>query len=587
MSLIWQLGWFFKLHWRRYLVTVIILCMVAVVQTRVPTIIGQMIDSVIQAPDQNSRWELFQPLLLTLLGIGVLVYGLRFVWRVALYGAAYRLGYLLRQKLYQHYLSMDQHFFQQYRSGALMAHVSNDIQAVEMTAGEGILTMVDSVIIGCLVLWIMTTQYSLPLTLLALLPLPIMAFLVARIGRQIHHAFSEAQAAFSDVNNVAHENMSGLRTLRLFAAESYAETQMQQATEQATQANMKVAYADAKFDPVIYLCIGSAYLLAIAGGSWLVWQNQLRIGQLTSFSLYLGQLIWPMFAIAWLFNILERGSAAYQRIQKVLNTTSHLKNNITPIEDSELKHPDIKIDIKRYLSECQIPILSHLNLSIPFGSLVGVVGPTGSGKSSLLRLILRFDDPQDGEISINQRSLKEIHLQQLRGLMSYVPQEPYLFSLSVLDNIRLANSKATREEVIDVAKWAEVHDDIERLPQGYDTQVGERGITLSGGQKQRISLARALLANTPILLLDDALSAIDARTASCILNNLLKLKNQTVIWATHRLQGLEQANQILVLDRGLQVEIGRHQALQNNCGWYSKTWQYQQLEQALSGSDDE
>ena len=291
MSLIRKLAWFFRAHWQRYLLTVSVLCLIAVIQTRVPAIIGNMIDIVINTNEYSVIWPRFQPYLITLLAIGFLVYVLRYIWRVALYGAAYKLGYLLRQRLYQHYLSMDPSFFKKHRTGELIAHVSNDIQAVEMTAGEGILTLVDSLFMGCLVLGIMITQYSVSLTLLALLPLPAMAFMVTRIGREIHHAFGKAQAAFGEVNNIAHENMSGLRTLRLFAAEHYAEQQMQQKTEQANQANMQVAHADAKFDPVIYLCIGSAYLLAISGGSWLVLHNQLTIGQLTSFSLYLGQQI--------------------------------------------------------------------------------------------------------------------------------------------------------------------------------------------------------------------------------------------------------------------------------------------------------
>ncbi len=585
MSLIWQLGWFFRANWQRYLLTVTILCLIAVVQTKVPALMGGMIDTVVHAPANVSIWPQFQPQLLTLLAIGLLVYILRYVWRVALYGAAYKLGYLLRQRLYQHYLAMDQHFYQTHRTGELMAHVSNDIQAVEMTAGEGILTLVDSIFMGCLVLGIMITQYSLPLTIISLLPLPIMAFLVARIGREIHHAFGKAQAAFGDVNNIAHENMSGLRTLRLFAAEQYAEQQMQQKAEQANQANLQVARVDAKFEPVIYLCIGSAYLLAISGGSWLVWQHQLTIGQLTSFSLYLGQLIWPMFAIAWLFNILERGNAAYQRIQTVLNTKAQLTSGIA---EKPALPGDINIQLERFENETGIALLQQINLRIQPGELVGIVGPTGAGKSTLLKLIQRFADPLQGHISLHQKPLPEWSLADLRQQFAYVPQEPYLFSLSVADNIALGRPDATLEQVITAAKLAELDSDIQGLPQGYQTPVGERGITLSGGQKQRLALARAWLTQRPYLLLDDALSAVDAKTASRILHNLQSdSHNMTLLMVTHRLQGLEHAAQILVLEQGEQRELGSHQTLLEQNGWYAKTWRYQQLEQALTEDENE
>ena len=585
MTLIWQLGWFFRANWQRYSLTVTILCLIAVVQTKVPALIGGMIDTVVHAPADVSIWPQFQPQLLTLLAIGLLVYILRYVWRVALYGAAYRLGYLLRQRLYQHYLAMDQHFYQTHRTGELMAHVSNDIQAVEMTAGEGILTLVDSIFMGCLVLGIMITQYSLPLTIISLLPLPIMAFLVARIGREIHHAFGKAQAAFGDVNNIAHENMSGLRTLRLFAAEHYAEQQMQQKAEQANQANLQVARVDAKFEPVIYLCIGSAYLLAISGGSWLVWQHQLTIGQLTSFSLYLGQLIWPMFAIAWLFNILERGNAAYQRIQTVLNTKAQLTSGIA---EKPATPGDIDIQLERFENDTGIALLQQINLRIRPGELVGIVGPTGAGKSTLLKLIQRFADPLQGHISLQQKPLPEWSLADLRQQFAYVPQEPYLFSLSVADNIALGRPDATMEQVMAAAKLAELDRDIQGLPQGYQTPVGERGITLSGGQKQRLALARAWLTQRPYLLLDDALSAVDAKTASRILHNLQSTShNMTLLMVTHRLQGLEHADQILVLEQGEQRELGGHQTLLEQNGWYAKTWRYQQLEQALTEDENE
>lgn len=581
MSLIWRLSWFFRSHWQRYSVAIFVLAIVAVIQTRIPALIGQMIDTVLQRQNTN-LWSFFIPQLIQLLGMGVIVYILRYIWRVALYGAAYRLGHILRHRLYQHYLGMDAAFYQNQRSGKLIAHITNDIQAIETTAGEGILTLVDSVMIGCLVLSIMSTQYSWQLTIISLLPLPVMAFLVTKIGREIHHGFSQAQASFSDVNNVAHENISGLRTVRLFASEQSAEQQMQQAVTKASEANMRVAHADAQFDPVIYLCIGCAYLFALMGGSWLIHTGKLTIGELTSFSLYLGQLIWPMFAIAWLFNILERGNAAYHRIQDVLNMQSNITSGeyIAPqhISDIEFKHVNFDLTDQS--------IVSDISLQISAGSMTGIVGATGSGKTTFMRLLMRFIEPSHGVILVNGVVNTAWSIESLRSLFAYVPQEPYLFSMSVEENLRIGNLDAMQSQLEAAAKLAAIDEDISRFAHGYQTQIGEKGIMLSGGQRQRISIARALLSEKPILLLDDALSAVDSKTANRILKNLLEQKRM-VIMVTHRLQGLENADQIVVMNHGQIIEAGNHRDLLTAQSWYAKTWAYQQIEQALDETQDD
>jgi ATP-binding cassette subfamily B multidrug efflux pump len=591
-----ELQWFFREQWHRYVVTVLVLCAVALLQTQIPQLIGQTIDIVLHPQASHPfNWFTLQSPLLRLFVIGLVIYLLRYIWRICLFGAAYRLGYALRQRIYQKYLALDQDFHQQHHTGELIAHISNDIQAIEMTAGEGVLTLVDSLFMGCLVLYIMCTHYSIGLTLFALIPLPVMAFLIQRLGRSIHEAFAAAQAAFGTVNNTAHEQIMGLRTLRLFAVEAFSAARMAEQTQRANNANMQVARTDAKFEPVIYLCIGAAYLFAIIGGSYCVYHQQMTLGELTSFSLYLGQLIWPMFAIAWLYNILERGHAAYLRIRPVLMSTSSL--TIQPATSNDLSTEITSAGLTLQLSDTSPDArIQHLYAHITAGSFTGIVGPTGSGKSSLLALLQRFYDPQTANsedagkspILLNDRPITHYPLHVLRSHFAYVPQDPYLFSLTIADNIALGLEHADMAQIEQAARLAAIHDEIMQLPLGYQTMVGERGITLSGGQKQRISIARAWLMKRPYILLDDALSAVDAKTAVHILQNLLHDADThpTLLMVTHRLQELQLADHILVLQHGRLAEQGTHTSLiQDPTHWYSRIWHYQQLQQQLESID--
>lgn len=590
-----EFKWFIREQWHRYTATVLVLCIVALLQTQIPQLIGQTIDLVLHAtPQHEFNWLGLQSPLLQLFLIGCTIYILRYIWRICLFGAAYRLGYALRQRIYHKYLTLDQHFHQQHHTGELIAHISNDIQAIEMTAGEGVLTLVDSLFMGCLVLYIMCTHYSIGLTLFALIPLPVMAFLIQRLGRSIHEAFAAAQAAFGAVNNTAHEQIMGLRTLRLFAVEAFSAARMAEQSQRANDANMQVARTDAKFEPVIYLCIGAAYLFAMVGGSYCVYHRNMTLGELTSFSLYLGQLIWPMFAIAWLYNILERGHAAYLRIRPVLMSVSSL--TIQPVSSGipEMTETGLILQLDDSSPDARI---RRLHASIPAGSFTGIVGPTGAGKSSLLALLQRFFDPglasestanSPSPIILDGRPITQYSLDDLRNHFAYVPQDPYLFSLTIADNIALGLAQTDMEHIQQAAQLASIHDEIMQLPLGYQTMVGERGITLSGGQKQRISIARAWLMKRPYILLDDALSAVDAKTAVNILQNLLRNTDYhpTLLMVTHRLQELQFADNILVLQHGQLVEQGTHTLLiQQSEHWYSRIWHYQQLQQQLEGID--
>lgn len=577
VSVFLRLGWFFKEQWRRYLTAIALLMMVALLTVIPPKVVGWVVDGVAKGELDNGT---LMGYLAGLFGLGLLIYLLRYVWRVMLFGASYRLAYVLRNRLFHHFTRMSPDFYQRHRTGDLMAHATNDIQAVEMTAGEGVLTLVDSFIVGILVLSIMCSQYSWQLTLLSLLPLPVMAFFMNRFGTQIYKEFKAAQGAFSRLNNKTQEALSGGRVLKSYAVESLEDQGFAELTRQAGECNMAVARIDAKFDPVIYLCIGCSYFLAVAGGSALVLQDKLTLGELTSFTMYLGQLIWPMFAIAWLFNIIERGSAAYSRIESLLAERSDIQDPAAPQPLTAsfplcMKGVDYRLE--------QRSLLQGIDFSLQQGGMLGVVGRTGAGKSSLLKLLMRLANPSAGQITMGGVPIQQLALADLRSQFAYVPQEPFLFSTTIAANIALGRPEASQEEIERVARIACVHDDISRFPMGYATEVGEKGVTLSGGQKQRLAIARALLLPAPILVLDDALSAVDAHTEQQILQ-ALKAHRRTLILISHRMTAVEQADEILVLEQGRVSERGRHGALMAHNGWYADMVRYQRLEQDVEES---
>lgn len=577
VSVFSRLGWFFKEQWRRYLIAISLLMMVALLTVIPPKVVGWVVDGIAKGSLDN---DTLMGYLAGLFVLGLLIYLLRYVWRVMLFGASYRLAYVLRNRLFSHFTRMSPDFYQRHRTGDLMAHATNDIQAVEMTAGEGVLTLVDSIIVGVLVLSIMCSQYSWQLTLLSLLPLPVMAFFMNRFGTQIYKEFKAAQGAFSRLNNKTQEALSGVRVLKSYAVESLEDKGFAELTRQAGACNMAVARIDAKFDPVIYLCIGCSYFLAVAGGSVLVVRDELTLGELTSFTMYLGQLIWPMFAIAWLFNIIERGSAAYSRIESMLAERSDIEDPTEPavfVSPFPLQAKGVSYQLE------QRTLLRHVDFTLHSGGMLGIVGRTGAGKSSLLKLLMRLANPTSGELTMGAVPIAQLALGDLRGQFAYVPQEPFLFSTTIAANIALGRPDASQEEIERVARIACVHDDICRFPKGYETEVGEKGVTLSGGQKQRLSIARALLLAAPILVLDDALSAVDAHTEQQILQ-ALKAHRRTLILVSHRMTAVEQADEILVLEQGHISERGRHGTLMAHNGWYADMVRYQRLEQDVEES---
>lgn len=576
MSVFLKLLWFFKQEWRRYGIAVVALIFVGLLSMVSPWLIGVVVDLI-------SNGELTESLLWQYLGIMVAAaaaeYILRVVWRIALFGASYKLANQLRQSVFEHLTRQAPGFFQRLKTGDLMARSTNDIQALEMTAGEAVLALFDGALTGIIVLVVMTVFISWPLTLLALIPWPIVGFFMWRFGNELHDSFRDAQARFSDLNDDVQESISALRLTRAFGREDVEEQQFNDIATAANRANQAVAKTDSKYDPVIQLGVGFSFFLSVAGGAWLIHQGELTVGQLLSFTLYLGFMIWPMFAVGWLLNLVERGSAAYARIEQLLNMKPEVEDN------GSISHrlpPSLDMAISSFAYKDGTQALENIHLQLPAGQLLGIVGPVGAGKTTLLNLLLRSEEADGVDIRIGGHAIDTLSLYNLRAHIATVPQNAFLFSATIGENIALAKPDASQAEIEAVAKVAQVHDDILRFSDGYQTEVGERGVTLSGGQKQRISIARALLLDAPILILDDALSAVDVRTEQQILSHLAEARaGKTTLIVCHRLSAVEEADQIIVLDKGQLRESGSHQQLLQQAGWYRQTYDYQQLEQAV------
>lgn len=580
MTLTGLIGLYVRQNWRPYLLSALMLASVSALTVFIPRQVGRVVDGL--AGGQLGGAALLAQLGWVLLA-GLAIYFLRVAWRLQLFAASYRLGAELRSRLYARLCLQGPHFFQQKRTGDLMALATNDIDSVEMASGEAMLAGFDGTLTLIMVVAMMTLGIDWRLALAALLPFPLMALAFWRISNQIHQASKDSLECFGKLNDHVQETLTGVRTLRALGLEARSATRLSELAEAAASASLRAQRWEAAFEPAVGITLVSATVLTLGLGGYLVWHAELSIGALTAFSMYLGQLIWPMFAAGWVLALIERGRAAWGRLQPVLDAPLSIDNHgtLTHVTPGALVFDDVTFSYPGH----QALALSGLNLNLPSGQTLGLVGPTGCGKSSVLRLILRQYAAQSGSVRWNGALLSDYQLDALNRAISWVPQEPFLFSASIAENIALAKPDATRAEIQHACELASIHDDIARMPQGYDTPVGEKGISLSGGQRQRVAIARALLTDAPLLLLDDALSAVDTQTETDILHHLRSARaGRTALIVSHRLSAVMDADHILVLKDGRIAEQGDHASLLALDGWYASQWRYQQLEASLDAA---
>lgn len=572
MKIVRDLWWFFKLEKRRYLTGILALSLVSVLNLIPPMMMGRVIDAITQ--QDLTRSELAWSLLALLLS-ALAMYGLRYVWRMYILGTSYRLGQIMRNRLFAQFTRMSPAFYQKYRTGDLMAHATNDINALTRLAGGGVMSAVDASITALVTLVTMFFSISWQMTLVAILPLPFMAMTTSFLGRKTHAALQDSQAAFSELNNKVQESVSGIKVTKSFGYQAEELASFQKTNQMTYTKNLKTMFYDAMWDPAVLLFVGASYTLTLLVGSFMVRSGQVTVGNLVTFVTYLDMLVWPLMAVGFLFNMTQRGAVSYSRINALLQEESPVAESSNPLPGISNGRLEYAIDEFAYEDE---ETLRDIHFALEQGQTLGLVGQTGSGKTSLIKLLLREHDVTAGAISINGHNIKDYRLADLRSLMGYVPQDQMLFAMSILDNVRFGNPGLSEDEVAEATKLSYVYNDIKDMPEGFDTVIGERGVSLSGGQKQRIAMSRAMILNPDILILDDSLSAVDAKTEHAIIENLKATRqHKTTIITAHRLSAVVHADLILVLQDGRIVERGRHDDLLAAGGWYASTYASQQL----------
>lgn len=578
MSIIKNLWWFFKQEKVPYLIGILSLSLVALLNLIPPKIMGSVIDGITSG--HLTKDDLLIQLFWLLLA-SIAMYVLRYIWRVCIFGTSYRLGRIMRFKLFDHFTRMSPSFYQKYRTGDLMAHATNDINSLTRLAGGGVMSAVDASITAIVTLVTMFFSISWQMTVIAVLPLPLMAYATSRLGRKTHKAFGESQAAFSDLNNKVQESVSGIKVTKSFGYQVQELDSFQSTNQKTFQKNIKTMTYDVMFDPLVLLFIGASYVLTLLVGAYMIKAQTITIGNLVTFITYLDMLVWPLMAVGFLFNMIQRGSVSYERIEELLNQESDVKDPENPIKT--IQNGQLKYDIKAFQYSDE-ETLRDIHFALEKGQTLGLVGQTGSGKTTLIKLLLREYNVTEGSISLNGHPIENYRLKDLRQLIGYVPQDQFLFATSILENVRFGNPDLSVEAVQKATKLSHVYEDILAMPDGFNTLIGEKGVSLSGGQKQRLAMSRAMVLNPEILILDDSLSAVDAKTEFAIIENLKDTrKDKTTIITAHRLSAVVQADIILVMQNGRIIERGRHEDLIQNNGWYAKTYVSQQMEMEVEG----
>ncbi|QHT59809.1 ATP-binding cassette domain-containing protein [Paenibacillus lycopersici] len=571
-----KLSWFFKLRWKTYTVAIVLLTIVGILEVIPPKLIGYAVDAIGQGtmtPGKLTQLILFWG------GLTVVIYLVTCVWWAMLFGSSFVLERTLRSNLMRHLLRMTPTFYERNRTGDLMARATNDIGAVSQTAGFGILTLIDSTLFMTTILVVMAGFISWKLTLAAMLPLPVLALVMQHFGKKIHERFTVQQDAFGKLNDQVLESVAGVRVIRAFVQEDADRKRFSGMTDEVYRRNIEVTKIDALFEPALKILVGISYLIGLCYGGLLVFRGEISLGEMVSFNMFLGMLIWPMFAIGELINIMQRGNASLDRINETLGVKPNVKDAESPVPVAVPESIASERLAFRYPSS-SIDNLVDISFELKRGQTLGIVGRTGSGKTTLLRQLLREYPMGEGSLSVGGVPIADIGLDQVRGWVGYVPQQPILFSKTIRENIAYGVPDDTMDEALlnKALELAAFSKDVHFLPDGLETLVGEKGVALSGGQKQRVSIARAVIANPEILMLDDALSAVDAKTETEILEGIRRERaGKTTLITTHRLSAVQHADWIIVLDEGRVAEEGTHEQLLLNNGWYKEQYDRQQL----------
>ena len=547
-----------------------------VIKVLIPIVIGHAIDDMQHGLTAEKVLHHGLNLLLIAAASAVFLYITRWV----IIGASRDIEYDLRNDLFANLERQSPTFYHTHRTGDIMARTTNDLAAVRQLLGPAIMYSANTIVFTAAALPFMY-RISPKLTLCAFVPLPIASVLVQYFGARIHRRFERIQAMFSDISAKAQENFSGARLIRAFAQEDAEIASFETANQEYIRRSLYLVRLMAMLWPTLEFVLGLSLMITLFVGGHEVVEHRISVGQFTAFNVYMVQLTWPMIAVGWVVNLIQRGTASMVRIEELLKQVPDIADDLTaaptPITgDIEFRH-------LTFAYPGTPPVLKDINLKIPAGTSLAIVGPTGSGKTTLVSLIPRMNDAAPGEVLIDQQPIRSFTLEELRKSIGFVPQETFLFSETIRQNIAFGKPEATADQVEQAASIAHIATEILEFPKGFETMVGERGVTLSGGQKQRTAIARAVIRDPRILILDDALASVDTYTEERILSGLKEgMQGRTTIFISHRISTARNADQIAVLVNGRIAELGTHDELLERNGYYTSLFEKQRLEEELS-----
>ncbi len=567
-----------KKNLKRIALGIGILIFVDSLQLIIPKIIQHAINN-LETPGFTQRHLLYSALFI--LGLAVLTTIFKYVWRILLIGNSWNFQNNLRQLYYDHLMKLSQSFYNHQKTGELMARATNDLQAFRMMFGFGFVAAADTIFLS-VASFLLMIGINPRLTLLSIVPLPIMTVFIIFMGKRIHIAFKRVQTSFADLSGMVQENISGIRVVKAFVQEESEVDKMSDYAGDYVKKNLRLVSLQAAFHPFMGMIISISMGMVLVFGGTATIKGDMNIGEYVAFYSYLGTLVWPMIAIGWIVNLYQNGTASLKRLNEILDVQPEITDEMA---DPKLDRIDGQIEIKdlKFSYRADLPpVFDSISIQLKKGDTLAIVGRTGCGKSTMVNLLLRVYNPPENAFFIDGNELYTYPLDVLHRDIAIVPQEIFLFSDTIANNIAFGKPGATREEIERVARLASVHEDIVGFKNGYDTTVGERGVTLSGGQKQRIAMARAFLCDPAVLILDDSLSAVDTRTEKEILEQIVELRRtKTTIIIAHRISSIQHAEQTVVIENGKITERGNHNELMALKGIYAELYEKQQIEEKL------